>query len=299
MTALRQRMIEDMQLRGLSPKTQRGYVSHVAAFARYFGKSPAELDQEAVRQYLLYLINEKKMSPEGVNQQVSALKFLYLTTLEMPWSDVDFPRAKRQHKLPVVLSQEELVQFFDHIPGIKYRAALMVCYGAGLRISEAVSLKVRHIDSSRMLLHVENGKGGKDRFTLLSPRLLQLLRLYWRTQPHPDQPEDPEMIANQYLFPSWLTGKHLCAGTLHTACREVWLRSGLRKKVTAHTLRHSFATHLLDNGTDIRIIQVLLGHANINTTAHYTAVSARLVGRTQSPLDDLMPQAPKPKPKKQ
>jgi len=298
MTPLRQRMIEDMQLRGLAPQTQRGYVAHAAAFARYFGKSPAELDQEAVRQYLLYLINDKKMSPEGVNQQVSALKFLYLTTLEAHWSDVDFPRAKRQHKLPIVLSHEELVQFFDHIPSIKYRAALMVCYGAGLRISEAVALKVGDIDSSRMLLRVENGKGGKDRFTLLSPRLLQVLRLYWRTSGRSTaNPQEPEPIANQYLFPSWRTGKHLCTGTLQTACREVWLRSGLRKKVTAHTLRHSFATHLLENGTDIRIIQVLLGHSKIDTTARYTAVTPQLVGRTQSPLDVLLPQAPKPKKK--
>src|SRR5215470_15784943 len=293
MTPLRQRMIDDMQLRGLAAETQRGYVLHVAAFARYFGKSPAELDQEAVRQYLLYLINERKMSPEGINQQVSALKFLYLTTLEMPWSDVDFPRVKRQHKLPVVLSQEEIVQFFDHIPGIKYRAALMVCYGAGLRISEAVALKVRDIDSSRMLLRVEQGKGSKDRYTMLSPRLLQVLRLYWRTShPRPVQPHDPETTGNQYLFPSWREGKHITAATLRTACHEVWLHSGLRKKVTAHTLRHSFASHLLENGTDIRIIQVLLGHSRIDTTAHYTSVSPQLVGRTQSPLDVVMPQSP-------
>ncbi|MCC6342399.1 MAG: site-specific integrase [Bryobacterales bacterium] len=299
MTPLRQRMIEDMQLRGLAPQTQRGYVLHVAAFARYFGKSPAVLDQEAIRQYLLYLLNEKKMSPEGINQQVSALKFLYLTTLEMPWSDVDFPRVKRPHKLPVVLSQEELVHFFDHIPGIKYRAALMVCYGAGLRISEAVALRVRDIDSSRMLLRVENGKGGKDRYTLLSPRLLQLLRLYWRmSHPRPSKPQDAETIGDQYLFPSWREGKHITEGTLRTACREVWLRSGLRKKVTVHTLRHCFASHLLENGADIRVIQVLLGHTRIDTTAHYTAVSPRVVGRTQSPLDVLMPQAPsKPVPK--
>ena len=239
MTILRQRMIEDMQLRGLAPQTQRGYIAHVAAFARYFDRCPSMLDCEAIRQYILYLINEKKMSPEGINQQVSALKFLYITTLEMPWNNDDFPRVKRQHKLPVVLSQEELSLFFDHIPGLKYRAALMVCYGAGLRISEAVAIKVKDIDASRMLLRVENGKGGKDRYTLLSPRLLSVLRLYWSTTHiQPLTNKERETVGEQYLFPSWIAGKHLTAGALNTACREVWLRSGLRKKVTAHTLRH-------------------------------------------------------------
>lgn len=299
MTILRQRMTEDMQLRGLAPQTQRGYIAHVAAYARYFGTCPSKLDTEAIRQYILYLINEKKMSPEGVNQQVSALKFFYLTTLEMPWSNADFPRVKRQHKLPVVLSQEELIVFFDHIPGLKNRAALMVCYGAGLRISEAVALKVKDIDASRMLLRVENGKGGKDRYTLLSPRLLGVLRLYWSTTHiQPLTVEQRETVGEQYLFPSWIAGKHLTAGALNTACREVWLRSGLRKKVTAHTLRHSFATHLLENGTDIRVIQVLLGHSRIDTTAHYTAVTPQMVGRTQSPLDELHSEAASNKPKK-
>ena len=190
------------------------------------------LDCEAIRQYILYLINEKKMSPEGINQQVSALKFLYITTLEMPWNNDDFPRVKRQHKLPVVLSQEELSLFFDHIPGLKYRAALMVCYGAGLRISEAVAIKVKDIDASRMLLRVENGKGGKDRYTLLSPRLLSVLRLYWSTTHiQPLTNKERETVGEQYLFPSWIAGKHLTAGSLNTACREVWLRSGLRRKV--------------------------------------------------------------------
>ena len=288
MTVLRQRMIDDMQLRGLAPGTQKNYLHHAAAFAQYFGQSPTKLDQEAVRQYLLYLLHERKLSPEAINQQVSALKFLYLTTLEMPWSEFDFPRVKRPHRLPVVLSHEELVLFFDHVPGLKHRAALMLCYGAGLRISEAVSLRVSDVDSSRMLLRVENGKGGKDRYTMLSPRLLEVLRIYWRrTHPGWSRQQNPKQLAVQYLFPSWRTGAHMTAGALQTACREAWIRSGLRKKVTAHTLRHSFATHLLENGTDLRVIQVLLGHSRIDTTAHYTAVTPQVVGRTQSPLDRL------------
>jgi integrase/recombinase XerD len=276
MTPLRKRMIEDMQLRNFAPATQRNYIAHVASFAAFFGKSPEVLDLEAVRQYLLYLLEERKLSPEGVNQQVSALKFLYLTTLEMPWNKVDFPRAKRAHKLPVVLSQEEVIQFFDHVPNLKYRAALMTCYGAGLRVSEAAALKVSDIDSKRMLIRVEQGKGGKDRYAMLSPRLLHALRAYCRAA----RPKG-------YLFPSWRTGRHLNASSLQTSCREAWLRSGLRKKVTAHTLRHSFATHLLENGTDVRVIQVLLGHSQIDTTARYTAVSPQLVGATLSPLDRL------------
>jgi len=200
MTPLRQRMIEDLQLRNLAPATQKNYIAHVAAFARFFGQSPEVLDQEAVREYLLYLLNERKMSPENVNQQCSALRFLYLTTLEMPWREVDFPRVRRPHRLPVVLSHEEIVQFFEHVPGLKYRAALMMCYGAGLRVSEAVAVKVADIDSQRMLIRVEQGKGRKDRYTMLSPRLLEVLRVYWRAA----RPQS-------YLFPSWRTGRHLNA----------------------------------------------------------------------------------------
>jgi site-specific recombinase XerD len=269
-------MSEDMQLRHFAVKTQKNYIAHVAAFARFFNKSPEVLDQEAIREYLLYLINERKVSPENVNQQSAALKFLYLTTLEMPWSDVDFPRAKRAHKLPVVLSHEELLQFFDHIPSLKYRAALMICYGAGLRVSEVIALKVSDIDSQRMLLRVEQGKGAKDRYAMLSPRLLEVLRRYWKAA-----------RPTGYLFPSWRKDGHLSAATLQLACREAVLRAGLRKRVTVHTLRHSFATHLLESGTDIRVIQVLLGHSRIDTTSRYTMVSPQLVARTVSPLDAL------------
>lgn len=287
MTPLRQRMIEDMQLRNLAPATQRNYVHYVAGFAQFFDRSPEQLDCEAIHQYLLYLLNQRKLSPESVNQCVSALKFLYLTTLEMPWTEEYFPRAKRPSKLPVVLSHEELLLFFDHIPGMKNRAALMTCYGAGLRVSEAVALKVGDIDSERMLIRVEQGKGGKDRYAMLSPRLLDVLRRYWRA-----------FRPTHYLFPSWKKDQHMCTTSLQLACREAALRSGLRKKVTVHTLRHSFATHLLENGTDIRIIQVLLGHTQIDTTTRYTRVSPQVVAATMSPLDRLEAQPiPQPRPK--
>src|SRR6185503_11480722 len=192
MTPLRQRMIEDMQLRNLTPTTQRNYLHYVTGFAQYFGLSPAVLDQEAVRQYQLHLVNERKLSPETINQYISSVKFLYRTTLRKDWADEYFPRLRRPHKLPIVLSQEEVMAFFDHIPSLKYRAALMTCYGAGLRVSEAVALRVADIDSQRMLIRVEQGKGQKDRYAMLSPRLLEVLRRYWRAlRPQP------------YLFPSW------------------------------------------------------------------------------------------------
>lgn len=278
MTPLRQRMIDDMQLRNLAARTQKNYIAHVAGFAKYFGKSPEELDIEAVRQYQLYLLNQRKLSPESVNQYVSSVKFLYLITLEMPWTNEYFPRVRRAHHLPVVLSQEEVLAFFDHVPSLKYRAALMVCYGAGLRISEAVALRVSDIDSQRGLLRVEQGKGHKDRYAMLSPRLLEVLRRYYRaTRPDPQG----------YLFPSWRKEQHLSTTSLQLACREAALRAHIAKRVTVHTLRHSFATHLLENGTDIRIIQVLLGHSRIDTTARYAAVSPQVVAATVSPLEKL------------
>lgn len=282
MTPLRQRMIADMQLRGLTPETQRNYIHHVAGFAQYFGKSPEFLDIEAIRQYQLYLLNERKFSPETINQYLSSIKFLYLKTLEMPWTDEYFPRIRRPHKLPLVLSQEQVLAFFDHIPSLKYRAVLMTCYGAGLRVSEAVALKVAAIDSKRMLIRVEQGKGHKDRYAMLSPRLLEVLRRYYRAaRPRGD-----------YLFPSWRKDRHLCTTSVQLACREAALRAGIHKRVTVHSLRHAFATHLLENGTDIRIIQVLLGHSQIHTTARYAAVSPQVVAATVSPLDKLEPPAP-------
>ena len=180
MTPLRQRMLEDMRLRNLSPETQRSYIHYIAAYAKYFKRSPEELGVEAIREYQLYLIEERKLSPESVNCFTMAAQFLYLTTLELPWSKAHFPRQHVPGKLPVVLSPTEVAIFFEHIGISKLRAVLMTCYGAGLRISEAVSLKVGDIDSERMVIHVRDGKGAKDRYTMLSPALLEILRTYWR-----------------------------------------------------------------------------------------------------------------------
>ncbi len=281
MTPLRQRFIEDMQLRGLAPATQRQYIHYVAGFSQFYRTSPEQLDLEAVRQYELYLLHERKLSPESINTFVSAVQFLYLVTLEMPWGKECFPRVRRAHKLPVVLGPEEVAEFLENVPSLKYRAALMLCYGAGLRISEAVALKISDVDSRRMLIRVEEGKGRKDRYVMLSPRLLTVLRCYWRAA-----------RPRYFLFPSWRPGRHLTVGALSRACRDAAQRCGLNKRVTAHLLRHSFATHLLENGTDTRVIQALLGHTRIDTTARYTHVGAHVVAGTRSPLDALVPPAP-------
>jgi integrase/recombinase XerD len=279
MTPLRQRFIEDMHLRGLASTTQRSYIHYCASFAKFYNTSPDRLDLEAVRQYQLYLLHEKQLSPESINTFLSAVEFLYLQTLEMPWGKESFPRLRRPYKLPVVLSQQEVCQFFEHVGCLKHRAALMICYGAGLRISEAVALKVSDIDSQRMLIHVVQGKGKKDRYAMLSPRLLAVLRSYWRAA----RPKD-------YLFSTWREGHHMTSSALAVACRNAARNSGIGKRITAHTLRHSFATHLLENGTDTRIIQVLLGHSRIETTARYTAVTPNSIAKTKSPLDALVPQ---------
>jgi integrase/recombinase XerD len=286
MTPLRQRFIEDMQLRGLAPTTQRSYIHYVADYAKFYNLSPEKLDIEAIRQYELHMLHERKLSPESVNTFVSSVQFLYTVTLEMPWGKECFPRLRTGSKLPVVLSPEEVEEFFCHIPSLKYRAALMLCYGAGLRISEAVAIKVSDIDSQRGLIRVEQGKGRKDRYVMLSDRLVKVLRRYWRAA----RPAG-------WMFPSWRTHKHMSSNSLSQACRDAAKSSGMTKLVTSHILRHSFATHLLENATDTRVIQALLGHTRIETTARYVRVASHVVAATVSPLDRIGLK-PKQKPRK-
>jgi integrase/recombinase XerD len=264
MTPLRKRFIEDMQMRGLVPTTQRSYLHYVAEFAKFYR-------------------TERKLSPESVNTFLSAAQFLYLVTLKMPWGKESFPRVRVASKLPVVLSSDEVARFFRHVGCLRNRVALMLCYGAGLRISEAVKIRIRDIDSQRMLLRVEQGKGRKDRCVMLSPRLLSVLRVYWRAA----RPKD-------HLFPGWREGHPMSSTAISMACRNAAKNSGIAKRITAHTLRHSFATHLLENGTDTRVIQALLGHTRIDTTARDMRVAAHVVAGTPSPLDWL---GRKPQPK--
>lgn len=253
--------------------------------------SPEHLSLEEVREYQLYLTNQRRSSPESVNTFVSAAKFLYHVTLETPWPEGALPRPRVPHRLPVVPSPTEIAEFFQHVCTIRYRAALMTAYGAGLRVSEVVTLRISDIDSQRMLIRVRQGKGKKDRYAMLSARLLEVLRCWWRSQ-HPG-PQRQKTSPEDWLFPGWRRGRHMSAESLQTACREAARAAGLSKRVTVHTLRHAFATHMLENGTDLRLIQALLGHTQIDTTARYAAVSPTAIAAVRSPLDRLGERPPR------
>jgi integrase/recombinase XerD len=275
MSPLRRRMIEDMTVRNLSPATQRSYVHAVAKFGRFFGRSPERLGLEEVRAFQVHLV-AGGISWPALNQTVCALRFLYGVTLKQADLPERIPYARRPRKLPVVLSADEVVAFLEAVPGLKARAALTTAYAAGLRASEAAGIKVGNIDSSRMVFRIEHGKGGRDRYVMLSPQLLGILRSYWKLA----RPA-------HWLFPG-RDGEHPIGPTvLHAACRSACAAAALSKRVTVHTLRHSFATHLLESGTDIRIIQALLGHSSLNTTARYTQVATSTIRATPSPLDRL------------
>ena len=277
MTPLRQRMVEDMQIRNLSPHTQRSYVEHVARFARHFGRSPALLGPEEIRAYQVYLTNEKQLAPASIVITVAALRFLYRVTLQKTWSvEAAIPAPKVPQTLPVVLSRAEVVQFLDCVAAPKHRTILTTCYAAGLRISEAVRLTPPTIDSQRMVLRVEQGKGQKDRYVMLSPKLLQILRDWWRVS-----------RSRPWLFPGDRPGEPITTRAVNRACRKAHRRCGIPKPITPHSLRHAFAVHLLEAGTDVRTIQLLLGHRSLATTARYLAIATTRVCATASPLDLL------------
>ena len=279
MTSLRQRMLEDMQVRQLSPCTQQTYVETVARFARHFGRSPAGLGPEDIRAYQVHLTNERGLAPSSLIVAVSALRFLYRVTLRKRWAfDDEIPVPKKPRSLPVVLSPEEVVQFLDGVKAAKHHAILTTCYAAGLRISEAVRLTPSAIDSQRMVLRVAQGKGRKDRYVMLSPKLLEVLRAWWRI----DRPR-------HWLFPGGRPEKPITSNAVQLACRRAVRRAGLAKPVSPHALRHAFAVHLLEAGTDLRTIQLLLGHRSLQTTARYLRVATSTVCSTASPLD-LLPQ---------
>jgi len=275
LSPLRRRMIDDMTVRNLSPATQRSYIHAVAKFSRYFGRSPDRLDIEDVRAYQVYLVSQGISWP-ALNQTVCALRFFYGVTLCRNEVPERIAYAREPRKLSVILGADEVVRFLEAVPSLKTRTALTTAYAAGLRASETVSLKVADIDSSRMLIQVRHGKGAKDRTVMLSPQLLAILRAYWRLA----RPKE-------WLFPGRDEGKPIDVQVLHAACRSAAKAAGLAKRVTVHTLRHSFATHLLESGVDIRIIQVLLGHNSLSTTARYTQVATTTIAKTQSPLDRL------------
>jgi site-specific recombinase XerD len=275
MTPLRQRMLDDMRMRNLSPHTQDAYVRVVAVFARHFHQSPAQLGREHIREYLLHQIR-RKVSWGTYNQIRCALHFFYRVTLGKDWPHEEIPCARAPKRLPLVLSREEIRQFLAAARRIKARAILATAYAAGLRASELTGLKVADIDSQRMLIRVRQGKGQKDRYVMLSPALLTILREYWKAH----RPTD-------WLFPSTRPEQPLSRSAINWICRKVTRRAGLTKRVSPHTLRHTFATHLLESGVDVRTIQALLGHRSLRTTALYTFVSPGLIAATRSPLDAL------------
>jgi integrase/recombinase XerD len=277
MGKFRDKMHEDLVLRRYRPSTIACYLACAKAFVAFFMQSPDLLGIEHVRRFLLYLINDKKVSPSTHKVYVAALKFLYGVTLERPEVTLAIAWPKVPRSLPDILSLDEVVRLFDAISAIHHRMILMVVYGAGLRIKEACSLQVGDIDSARGLIHVRNGKGGRDRFVMLSQRLLFGLRAYWKEV----RPK------TSFFFPGRNPDRCITEQAVRDALRQAVVTARITKHVTPHILRHSFATHLLEAGTDIRIIQVLLGHSSIRTTTRYTQVSQTHIGSIQSPLDRL------------
>ncbi len=287
MTPLRQRMTEDMQVRNLAVNTQMSYLQQVSQFARHFHRSPELLGAEDIRAYQVYLTNERKLAPGSILIAVAALRFLYKVSLKKDWRFEDvIPAPHKPQKLPVILSPEEVLQFLDCVRSRKHRTILTTCYAAGLRISEAVCLTAPDIDSARMVIRVVQGKGQKDRYVMLSPKLLQILRDWWRAaKPKP------------WLFPGDIPGQHISTDAVEQACQKARRRCPIPKPTTPHSLRHAFAVHLLESGTDVRTIQLLLGHRSLATTARYLRIATTKVCSTSSPLDLLptpVPVQPEP-----
>jgi integrase/recombinase XerD len=277
---LRARMIEDMTVRGFSEHTRRDYVRHVRSFAAFIGRSPDTATAEELRLFQLHQ-TRSGLQPPSINSAVSALRFFFTVSLDRPdlarrLTVVPYPR-----RIPAVLSVEEVRLLLRAATAPKYRAGFATAYGAGLRVSEVVALKVGDIDSKRMLLRIERGKGGKDRHAMLSPQLLQLLRVWWR-----EGRRRSLLLPGGWLFPGRNPVEPLSARQF---CRAVHaaLAAGIKKRVSPHTLRHSFATHLLEQDVDIRVIQTLLGHAKLDTTALYTRVANTTIRTVTSPLDRL------------
>ena len=272
---LRQRMIEDMTIRNLSRATQQSYIYAVSKFSRHFGAPPDRLSIEDVRTYQLHLIAQKR-SWSHVNQAACALRFFYGVTMGRQEAFERIVNGREPEELPLVLAPDEIARFLESVAGLRNRVALTTAYAAGLRVSEVCRLKVASIDSERMLIHVEGGKGGRDRHAMLSPRLLDILRAYWR-----------RARPGLWLFPGREAGEHVSVTALQDACRVARRKMKPSKPVTAHCLRHSFATHLLESGVELRIIQVLLGHSHISSTTRYAQVATHLIANTPSPFDRL------------
>jgi integrase/recombinase XerD len=280
-SALRERMIEDMNVRGFTEDTRRDYIRCVRRFAAFIGRSPDTATAEDLRRFQVHQ-TQTGMQPPGINSSVSALRFFFTVTLDRPDLSRRLAVVHQPRKLPLVLSVEEVARLLEAAPGPKYKAAFGTAYGAGLRVSEVVALKVTDIDSTRMLIRVERGKGRKDRHAMLSPQLLELLRAWWQ-----EGKRRGVMLPQGWLFPSRNPIMPLSTRQMNRAVHAAAQAAEIKKRVTPHTLRHSFATHLLEQGIDIRVIQVLLGHAKLETTALYARVATNTIRAVTSPLERI------------
>jgi len=276
MHPLKEQMIMDLQLRGCSFKTQESYLGTMKFFTRYFGKSPTDLGEAEIKQYLHYLITEKKASRSTVICAYSALKFFYKNTLHREWEIENIPRMKKEKKLPMILDVSEIEQLLQHTKNLKHRTILATTYSAGLRVSETANLKITDIDSKRMQIIVRGGKGKKDRRTILSEKNLKILREYWLAyRPH------------DWLFPGLLPERPLTSNAIEDIFDKARLRAKINKPLSLHSLRHSFATHLLEAGVDIFYVKELLGHSSIKTTTIYLHLCNQRAFKIKSPLDLL------------
>jgi integrase/recombinase XerD len=280
MTQLRKRMLEELQRRNYSPSTIRAYLYAVEEFARYFGKSPDKLDQEQLRQYQLHLLHERKLTIGTIVGRIAALRFFFVRVLRRPYREIDLVYPKRPERLPAVLSQDEVARLIDSAENLLDYAIVMTLYATGMRRAELCRLKVEDIDSERMIIHIRQGKGNRDRDVPLTPKLLKTLREYWRW-----------MKPKTYLFPgtvhNWRADKPITPKCVWSAVQDAAKRAGIKKRVSPHTMRHSWATHLLENGADLRAIQMLLGHVDLETTAIYLHLSRRHLQAVVNPVESM------------
>jgi integrase/recombinase XerD len=281
MTHLRKMMLEELERRNYAQSTIHSYLRTVAEFSLHFHRPPNQLGPDHIRQYQAHLFGQRKLAPSTVTQRLAALRFFYIKTLRKPWSVTETPYPKKVQRLPIILSTEEVAQLIDSALTAFHRILLMTLYATGVRRAELARLKITDIDSRRMIIHIQGGKGRKDRDVMLSPTLLQALREYWRGLRR--KPTD-------WLFPGgrWHTANHpITPKVVWNACEKAAQRAGIHKKIHPHTLRHCFATHLLEAGADLRTIQVLLGHRDLEETTIYLHLSQRHLNATASPLDSL------------
>lgn len=278
MGAIKEKMKQQMEIRGLSECTQESYLRAAAQFVKFFMVSPEQLGVEEIHAYQLHLIRERQLAAATYNVHVAALRFLYQTTLNVDWKIEAIPFRKQTKALPVVLSPEEVLSLYDAVDNIKHKAIIVTLYDTGARATEVVHLKITDIDSKRMFVRIEQGKGRKDRYVPLSEKLLKVLRCYWGSQ---------KRHSTTWLFPGQKPDRPYNRGSLHKVIGAARISSGIQKPVTAHILRHSFATRLLETGVDIRTIQLLLGHRSLRTTSIYLHVASNYLDCTQTPLDTL------------